>query len=268
MTETMQAAGPVTYDEAVELVRCAVQAAGPIGDLAPAGYLAQVKDLALSLRGVALEVVREAGSVVRSFTGTGTLSRVVERYRTQGGKVTDLGRVVISPDHGKHEAEEIWIDLRIPSGPDLVERAKDFVGMAVRYSRESRTEMTSDGPRINPETGKPQTRPYLVAIDPVADLAAGRLEQVRGTDDQPVPAGRPGPGGLAAIEPGGRALPRTSRDLLAMSAERFGLGRGSVARIVVSTCGELKGEQRSPGEIGMAWVAICDTYGDGEREVG
>ncbi len=53
-----------------------------------------------------------------------------------------------------------------------------------------------------------------------------------------------------------------------MSAERFGLGRRSVARIVVFSCGELKGEQRSPGEIKMAWMAICDACGDADKEVG
>ena len=266
MAETMQTAGPVTYDEAVGLIHCAVQAAGPIGDQATAEYLARVKDLALSLRGVAAEVVRDAGSVVRTFTGTGTLLRVVERYRTSSGKITDLGRVVINPDHGKHEEEEIWIDLRSPNGSELVDRAKDFAGMAVRYARESRAEMAGGEARINPETGKPQTRPYLVSIDPVGAMSVEPVDRSRGSDERPVAAARqrvasvPSTGSTAAPEPGGRSWPRSSRELLAMSAERFGLGRGSVARIVVSTCGELKGDQRSPGEIKMAWMAICAAY--------
>ena len=154
MTETTKAAGPVTCDEAAALVRCALAAAGPIRDEAPALYLAQVKALALGLRGVAAEVSGEASSVLRSFSGTGRLLAVIERYRTSSGKLTDLGRVVIEPDHGKHEREEIWIDLRAPSGASLVVIAKDLVATAVRYRRESRVEMTSGGPRDQPRDEK------------------------------------------------------------------------------------------------------------------
>jgi len=240
MTETMQARGATRKGEAITLVLGAVRATGPIGDQSMASYLAQVKDLALGLSGVATEVEREASAVVRTFSGTGTLARVVERYRTSSGKITDLGRVVIEPDHGRHETEEIWIDLRSPSGTGLVERAKDLVGMAVRYSRESRTEMGSGGARINPETQKPQTRPYLVAIEAVGD-----------TTMRPRPITRD----LVSRQP------TTSGELLAWSAAHFGIERDEVARIVVSTCGELRAERRSPGELALAWRAICSTCG-------
>ena len=267
MAEMMQASGSVTYDEAIGLVHCAIQAAGPIGDQTTALYLAQVKDLALSLRAVAAEVVRDAGSVVRSFSGTGTLLRVVERYRTSSGKLNDLGRVVINPDHGKHEEEEIWIDLRSPNGAELVERAKDFAGMAVRYARESRAEMAGGEARINPETGRPQTRPYLVSIDPVGALGTKPVEAGREDGEMPVPVAHRLANGSSGSKPWDKSSPRTSTELLAWSAERFGLGRGSVARIVVSTCGELKGDQRSPEEIKMAWTAICAAYEE-ESKVG
>ncbi|MDA8266604.1 MAG: hypothetical protein M0T79_14940, partial [Actinomycetota bacterium] len=177
------------------------------------------------------------------------------------------GRVVINPDHGKHDEEEIWIDLRSPSGAEIVERAKDFVGMAVRYARESRTEMTSDGPKINPETGKPQTRPYLVSIDPVVALGTKPVEVGRDDGEMPVPVSHRVANGSSGSKPWDKSSPRTSRELLAWSAERFGLGRGSVARIVVSTCGELRGDQRSPGEIKMAWMAICAAHEE-ESKVG
>ncbi len=248
MTETTQAAGPVTHDEAVALVRCALAATGPIRDEAPALYLAQVKALALGLRGVAAEVSTEASSVLRSFSGTGTLLAVIERYRTSSGKLTDLGRVVIEPDHGKHEREEIWIDLRAPRGASLVVTAKELVATAVRYRRESRVEMTSDGPRINPATKRPQSRPYLVSIE--ANSGGGAVGPTRPT--------------YKARETGTKrgetTVPRTSGELLSFSAQRFGLERGEVARLMVSTCGELRGPMRTPLELALAWEAIIAAY--------
>ena len=245
MTETMKPTGATRENEALALVLGAVRATGPIADQATAMYLAQVKELALGLRGVAAEVEREASTVVRTFSGTGTLARVVERYRTSSGKITDLGRVVIEPDHGRHETEEIWIDLRAASGTGLVERAKDLVGVAVRYSRESRTEMTSDGARINQETKRPQTRPYLVAID------------------APVPVAFTTPTGgaqEAGTKRAGTRIPRTSGELLSFSAEYFGLKRDEVARLMVYTCGELQGAKRTADELALAWDAIISVH--------
>lgn len=251
MTETMQGSGPVTYDEAVALVRCALAATGPIRDEAPALYLAQVKALALGLRGVAAGVSAEASSVLRSFSGTGTLLAVIERYRTSAGKLTDLGRVVIEPDHGRHEREEIWIDLRAPSGASLVAIAKDLVGAAVRYRRESRVEMRSDGPRINPETKRPQSRPYLVSIEAVG--GPGAVGPTRPTYKTR----------QAATKRGETTVPRTTGELLSFSAQRFGLERGEVARLMVSTCGELRGPMRTPLELALAWEAIIAAYEKG-----
>ncbi len=104
------------------------------------------------------------------------------------------------------------------------------------------------GRGINPETKRPQSRPYLVSIEAVG--GGGTVGPTR-----PRYKARE-----AGTRRGETTVPRTSGELLSFSAQRFGLERGEVARLMVSTCGELRGPMRTPLELALAWEAVISAH--------
>jgi len=94
----------------------------------------------------------------------------VDNPYVKAGKAYDLARIRIQPHVGKLQREQnIWVDLREPSGQGLAQLASQLVGHRCRIYQHVRMVLGPDGEPVLTEEGRPRQHHYAVRIETLDD---------------------------------------------------------------------------------------------------